>query len=79
MEGCRKRGLRWYVIFVLALKCTLVEKGHHSGVGPKGHARYRGWEKIMGLHTKRVVARMPERSLLVHPGGNNLPKGGVLG
>ena len=27
---------------MLVLECTLVEKGHHSGVGPKGHVRYKG-------------------------------------
>ena len=23
--------------------------GHYNGVGPKGHVRCKGWEKIMGL------------------------------
>ena len=78
MDGCRKRQWRWYVTLMLVLECTLVEKGDHSVVGPNGHARYRGqcWEKIMGLHTKRIIARTPEWSFLVPPRGEQSSKGG---
>ena len=38
-------------------------RGHHNGVRPGDHAKYRGWrwKKVIGLHAEEVVTWAPER------------------
>ena len=54
LEGCKKAGWGWYA--TNQKQHILVETGHHNGVWPKGHIRYRrvGMGKDYGAAGKRV-------------------------